>query len=836
MANFDNGPKPNKMKPSASKRKHLFSKQGKNSDSKVTFTDDVQVNSSCEEDSDVDDDDDDEETVVFDEKEGGKGEIDDDSVFSDDDSFEDNKWDLKRFHKVAVERLEGTETFNAMYDALLLRDDIPGICVSWSEECDDPEVEGASWREIMSKILKDREIVDQGQLNEFFSKFLTAEDPPEDDDTFPPFHCWAVRRVFAAIAKADPLVLFNLDDDTHGDDNLYWKDTGTKTPHLQSCLEYDFWTILSSYCGHPWSNLFGDSILNRIGDRNRKLHAASTETSTTASSSSVSDSSNQKKVKIQSSLSAFFRKSPPAKAVSPDASSKRSSSDLLGTPLSSPDRKSSRSSQHEVMEVDTTAASTSVSTLTSELAMTENKFVRPPPSYRQVLEIPASSDDKIKALVQWKVDGIGNVKRGAIVELQFVFNYPGGKKFLEVVAEEIRKQVSEIFDLDPTLRLLPLKDSTTARNGWRDSSKHIRNEAELNKKLARYSQLCEYADTTTPSIRYSHKQGNAEEGEKKINTRMRFAFNLEVDDFIREVRNILSAHGGFCGPTPIQSWRIVRLGWLAYLPPGIDSKAYSKELMRMNGFRYVLALVYTWVNQTDLPNREEFKGFKAWSIYSAATHAEVAAALLQRNLRIDTPKHEFPFCSVVRYVPDAAGVKLSLIGIDAWQCIKDLMSDMRYKHRSVMTESTVSMLVPAIRSAFLPVDTKTELFGTLTFAKMCFSVWAIPHKDEDFEKVKATVESMQPAEDEPPRGMETVAENEMEDGEDEVSKVSETHSRRLGEPQSAKKPTAVDNVTDDTEAEGIWTTVPSSKRKKKGTKRVDIQADDPSPAHYQAIH
>ena len=390
--------------------------------------------------------------------------------------------------------------------------------------------------------------------------------------------------------------------------------------------------------------------------------------------------------------------------------------------------------------------------------------------------------------------------------------------------------MSEIFDLDPTLRLLPLKDSTTARNGWRDSSKHIRNEAELNKKLARYSQLCEYADTTTPSIRYSHKQGNAEEGEKKINTRMRFAFNLEVDDFIREVRNILSAHGGFCGPTPIQSWRIVRLGWLAYLPPGIDSKAYSKELMRMNGFRYVLALVYTWVNQSDLPNREEFKGFKAWSIYSAATHAEVAAALLQRNLRIDTPKHEFPFCSVVRYVPDAAGVKLSLIGIDAWQCIKDLMSDMRYKHRSVMTESTVSMLVPAIRSAFLPVDTKTELFGTLTFAKMCFSVWAIPHKDEDFEKVKATVESMQPAEDEPPRGMETVAENEMEDGEDEVSKVSETHSRRLGEPQSAKKPTAVDNVKDDTEAEGIWTTVPSSKRKKKGTKRVDIQADDPSPA------
>ena len=63
---------------------------------------------------------------------------------------------------------------------------------------DDPEVTGGqSWREIMSTIIKDRNIVNRRQLKEFFSKFLTAEDdPPEENDTFPPFYCWAVCCVF----------------------------------------------------------------------------------------------------------------------------------------------------------------------------------------------------------------------------------------------------------------------------------------------------------------------------------------------------------------------------------------------------------------------------------------------------------------------------------------------------------------------------------------------------------------------------------------------------------------------------------------------------------------
>ena len=109
------------------------------------------------------------------------------------------------------------------------------------------------------------------------------------------------------------------------------------------------------------------------------------------------------------------------------------------------------------------------------------RAVIPGLTYKQVASTPESSDDKIKKLTQWSPAGIGNVKRGQIVELLFPFEYSAETKFLDALVEAVTQQLEDLFDL-PHFCILLLKDSTTPRNGWRDSAKVIRTVGELRKR------------------------------------------------------------------------------------------------------------------------------------------------------------------------------------------------------------------------------------------------------------------------------------------------------------------------------------------------------------------
>ena len=345
-------------------------------------------------------------------------------------------------------------------------------------------------------------------------------------------------------------------------------------------------------------------------------------------------------------------------------------------------------------------------------------------SFKAAAMMPVPAAEKVRRLKQFTLQGLP-VSKGKVYEVAFPFYYPGGERFLEFMTKQIVTMLTPVFEVDPKLMILSLKESTTTTNGYRDRSTWIRSSKTLKKKITKYSELAPYIDPSGPSIQFAaNSKGGAEPGDKVVRTRMRFGYNVDDAFMVEQMRSILNTTDkGYFGPTMIQAPRMARIGWLGYVPFEADGDDLARHIMRRCQYDFEVGLGWTWVNQAR-NDKKKVDGLKAYHVYVPMSNAVRAARTLSNWFTPSTPKNDCINGSMMRFVPDRFAMNNDQLGLPAYGSILTEMNKMRSQHKKCLEESTVTLVLNDVFDMYKVVDTTP--FGKISLLRLLYSIYAIP--------------------------------------------------------------------------------------------------------------
>ena len=425
--------------------------------------------------------------------------------------------------------------------------------------------------------------------------------------------------------------------------------------------------------------------------------------------------------------------------------------------LASPPRKKGRSQRVPLsnwataMEVDGTAPR-------DTLRSYGKRFQRAPPSQPTTNQTTLKPTKEVKTqrkiqrslTLEERLDELRNVDlngmegRALFVELAMAYNYQGqqegNKSHASIILNHILDSLADILNnAEETLRILPLSDST-----YKNVQMWIRTEADLRRLITDYRCLARYLDMSFGNMSYASTSNKP--GEKKLRTRMRVGFEVDVSsEAIRQYLHGELQHqgrGAGCYESVLQFGDIEKIGALCFYPQEINIKAIEKELMRHFDWAIVIGLRYEWVN---IPYNgrskwnERAPGCMMWHVYVRTKHAKRVDRALRLWLHPSTPKKDFPWCAVTHYISDWKAAQNGTISVKAVGPVKDEILTMISKHGDFV-ELTQAKYCPVEIPGMLK-QASTKDFGPRSCLSMFLSIKARPVHAEKVAAAEETSDS-----------------------------------------------------------------------------------------------
>ena len=411
--------------------------------------------------------------------------------------------------------------------------------------------------------------------------------------------------------------------------------------------------------------------------------------------------------------------------------------------LASPPRKKGRSQRPSVneqataMEVDGTASSGFPRTNGKRLqrappsqpttSLTTTKSTKQASNNKQKIQRSLTLEERLDELRNVDLEGMEG--RALFVELAMAYNYQGqqdgNQSHASVILNHILDSLADILNnTEETLRILPLPDRT-----YKNAQLWIRTEDDLRRLITDYRGLSRYLDMSFGNMSYASTSNKP--GEKKLRTRMRVGFEVDVPpETIRQYLHGELQHqgrGAGCYESVLQYGDIEKIGALCFYPQEINIKAIEKELMRHFDWEIVIGLRYEWVT-TPYTGRSKWNerapGCMMWHIYVRSKHAKRADRALRLWLHPSTPKKDFPWCAVTHYISDWKAAQNGTISVKAVGPVKDEILTMISKHNDFV-ELTQAKYCPVEIPGMLKKAT-TKDFGPRTCLSMFLSIKARP--------------------------------------------------------------------------------------------------------------
>jgi len=425
--------------------------------------------------------------------------------------------------------------------------------------------------------------------------------------------------------------------------------------------------------------------------------------------------------------------------------------------LASPPRKKGRSQRVPLsnwataMEVDGTAPR-------DTLRSYGKRFQRAPPSQPTTNQTTLKPTKEVKTqrkiqrslTLEERLDELRNVDlngmegRALFVELAMVYNYQGqqegNKSHASIILNHILDSLADILNnAEETLRILPLSDRT-----YKNVQMWIRTEADLRRLITDYRCLARYLDMSFGNMSYASTSNKP--GEKKLRTRMRVGFEVDVSsEAIRQYLHGELQHqgrGAGCYESVLQFGDIEKIGALCFYPQEINIKSIEKELMRHFDWAIVIGLRYEWVN---IPYNgrskwnERAPGCMMWHVYVRTKHAKRVDRALRLWLHPSTPKKDFPWCAVTHYISDWKAAQNGTISVKAVGPVKDEILTMISKHGDFV-ELTQAKYCPVEIPGMLK-QASTKDFGPRSCLSMFLSIKARPVHAEKVAAAEETSDS-----------------------------------------------------------------------------------------------
>ncbi|CAJ1938537.1 unnamed protein product, partial [Cylindrotheca closterium] len=416
--------------------------------------------------------------------------------------------------------------------------------------------------------------------------------------------------------------------------------------------------------------------------------------------------------------------------------------------LASPPRKKGRS--HRVLVVDQSTEmdvdgsslsepgakrthSTSASQSTTPTAQkTDTTSTKQSSKAKRRLQRSLTLEERLDGLRQVNLDGM--VGQAILVELGMAYSYQGQQgvntTHASIILNHILDTLADVLkNAEETIRFLPLSESA-----YKKSKQWIRTEADLWRLIPDYRSLSKYLDMSFGNMSYALTSNKP--GEKKLRTRMRVGFEVEVA--AGTIRQYLHGElrpqgfGAGCYESVLQFGDIEKIGALCFYPQEINIRAMEKELMQHFDWKTVIGLRYKWVN---IPYNcrskwnERSPGCMMWHVYVRSRDAKRADRELRLWLHPSTPKKDFPWCAVTHYISDWKAAQNGTISVKAVGPVKDENLTMISKHNDFV-ELTQAKYCPVEIPGMLKQAT-TKAFGPRTCLSMFLSIKARPvHADK----------------------------------------------------------------------------------------------------------
>ncbi|CAJ1933857.1 unnamed protein product [Cylindrotheca closterium] len=186
-------------------------------------------------------------------------------------------------------------------------------------------------------------------------------------------------------------------------------------------------------------------------------------------------------------------------------------------------------------------------------------------------------EERLDGLRQVNLDGM--IGQAILVELGMAYSYQGQQggntTHASIILNHILDTLADVLkNAEETIRFLPLSDSA-----YKKSKQWIRTEADLRRLIPDYRSLSKYLDMSFGNMSYASTSNKP--GEKKLRTRMRVGFEVEVA--AGTIRQYLhgelrpQGYGAGCYESVLQFGDIKKIGALCFYPQELTSGLWRKN-------------------------------------------------------------------------------------------------------------------------------------------------------------------------------------------------------------------------------------------------------------------
>lgn len=355
------------------------------------------------------------------------------------------------------------------------------------------------------------------------------------------------------------------------------------------------------------------------------------------------------------------------------------------------------------------------------------------PTYKDAANLPTShvtDDQKAEAALH---PGLSNLPFSAVryFNTSIPVSWAGtaaegsGTTITQKMICAVQAMVTEaISSSDEDLTLLPLHSDTKPnlrkRKWWISSAEDVTTKLNSLASIKRYLDMNfdngAWYDSSPDRVR-----------NRTLKARMRFGHKGTEEHMKTGIHSAFKEHNGGCYNTPLQHGAVLRIGSLAQCPTTVHKLQLAKQLMRLVGFKYPIAVDVGWPSKPGVERTWSGNDPQMVQVFVKTSEAVFINSVLASKITVLTPKASCIWGSPLAYIPDFRaldGAESDLIGRQL-----DLAAHFGVVHATIECP---------IKFPGMLAQAKTEHFGETSGLKVAWAIKCSPDLSETLAKHPTT--------------------------------------------------------------------------------------------------